>query len=165
MYVFMMHISMIIYPDAFAYDAHMYTCMLHVSVILNPWPWYSIYDVFIYDPWFQCMYEWCMYPWCIYLWSLILMNACMMHLCMMCISMILVPWTWGLYLWCSKFVTNGGTDKPILVVGYLQLDRGDWIIRMLGCLKHRTKEEKLIIYRWVRTRGEIVGQGFQDYFL
>ena len=54
---------------------------------------------------------------------------------------------------------------------YLQLDRGDWIIRMLGCLKHRTKEEKLIIYRSVHTRvhqnslpGDFVGQGFQDYF-
>ena len=34
-----LHIYMLLNPDAFVYDARIYVCMIHTSMILDPWPW------------------------------------------------------------------------------------------------------------------------------
>ena len=33
-----LHIYMLLNPDAFVYDARIYVCMIHTSMILDPWP-------------------------------------------------------------------------------------------------------------------------------
>ena len=67
----------------------MHVCMMHISMILDPWSWY-------------------MHVWCIYLCSSLLdYTACvydahiydprsltLIYVCMMHISMILDPWSW-----------------------------------------------------------------------
>ena len=71
----------------------------------------------ICDPW-----PWCMYVWCIYLWS----DACTYDAHLYDAHIYDPgPWSWfmhvydaWIYIWCSKFVTDGQTDKPILGVGY-----------------------------------------------
>ena len=74
----------------------MHVCMMHISMILDPWSWY-------------------MHVWCIYLCSSILdYTACvydahiydprsltLIYVCMMHISMILDPWLWCMCVWCT----------------------------------------------------------------
>ena len=57
MHVFMMHISMIIDPDACVYDANMNGACIYdpQSLTLNQAD-ACMYDIYIYDPESQCVY-------------------------------------------------------------------------------------------------------------
>ena len=50
MHVFIMHISMIIDPDACVYDAHMYIACIYDPQSLTLVPYACMYDAYIYDP-------------------------------------------------------------------------------------------------------------------
>ena len=56
MHVFIMHISMIIDPDACVYDAHIYIACIYDSQSLTLVPYAYMYDANILDPLSQCMY-------------------------------------------------------------------------------------------------------------
>ena len=89
MHGFMMHIYM-----TSDHDVHMCVwctiCMLHVYMILDPWPW-------------------CMYVWCIYLWSSILIHVCMMYVCLMHTSD-----PDDIYLWWGYPERDRGEEEGLL---------------------------------------------------
>ena len=88
----MMHISLILDPDVYRYDACVYD-----AYIYDPWPslrwiylWFFIltltltlmhvcmypWCIYIYDPWSRCMCVWCRYEWCIYRSMILDPDAC-----------------------------------------------------------------------------------------